>query len=82
MLSDYKNIFGKVGEGAHSYRLFNIAIVDVVATILLAYVVYMFLPGYNFVYILIALFLLGIVLHRLFSVRTTIDKALFPTVLE
>jgi len=37
----------------------------------------MFMPGYNFLYILIGLFLLGIVAHRVFCVRTTVDKVLF-----
>ena len=31
-------IFGKPNEGIHSYRLFNIAIVDVIMTFILAYV--------------------------------------------
>jgi hypothetical protein len=31
-----------------------------------------------FAYTLIALFVLGIILHRIFCVRTTIDKFLFP----
>ena len=29
----YKDLFGKPGEGVHSYRIFNIAIVDVILTI-------------------------------------------------
>jgi len=33
-LSKYKNIFGKPGKGIHSYRFFNIAIVDVFLTII------------------------------------------------
>jgi hypothetical protein len=74
----YSEIFGKVGEGAHSYRLFDIAIVDVIFTIIGAYIIHvLFLPQYKFVYILAGLFALGIVLHRFFCVRTTIDKALF-----
>lgn len=77
-LCKYKDLFGKVGEGAHSYRIFNIAIVDVVLTILGAFLIHLFLPKYSFWYILIALFLLGIFLHRLFCVRTTIDRLLFP----
>jgi hypothetical protein len=34
--------------------------------------------SWNFGWTLFGLFLLGIVLHRLFCVRTTIDKFLFP----
>ena len=73
----YSEIFGKVGEGAHSYRVFDIAVVDVILTIIGAYIIHLFLPRYQFIHILVALFILGIALHRLFCVRTTIDKALF-----
>ena len=73
----YKDIFGKVGEGPHSYRLFNIAVVDVVLTILGAFVIYIFYPQYSFLYILVILFITGIIMHRLFCVRTTVDKFLF-----
>ena len=73
----YKDIFGKVGEGAHSYRLFDIAVVDVTLTILGAFIIYLFFPQYKFLYILIILFIFGIIMHRLFCVRTTVDKFLF-----
>jgi len=65
--------FGKVGEGVHSYRVFNIAIVDVISTIIGAFIIHLFVP-YKFIYILLGLFLLGIILHRIFCVPTTIDK--------
>ena len=77
MLCKYKDIFGKVGEGAHSYRVFNIAIVDVLLTILLGIIIHAFNPKWSLLYILIVLFILGIVAHRLFCVRTTIDRLLF-----
>jgi len=77
MLCKYKNIFGKVGEGVHSYRIFNIAIIDVILTFLLAFIIQLLLPKYNYYHILILLFILGIILHRMFCVRTTIDKILF-----
>jgi hypothetical protein len=77
MFCEYKNIFGKVGEGAHSYRIFNIAIVDTGLTVLAAYIIYLFFPKYNFWYILLGLFVLGIIVHRAFCVRTTLDKVIF-----
>ena len=77
MLCKYKDIFGKVAEGVHSYRIFNIAIVDVILTFLLAFIIQLLLPKYNYYHILILLFILGIILHRMFCVRTTIDKILF-----
>ena len=77
MLCQYKDLLGKVDEGIHSYRIFNIAIVDVLLTILGAYIIHLFVPKSNYYYILILLFLLGILLHRIFCVRTTVDKLLF-----
>ena len=75
MACQYKDIFGKVGEGVHSIRLFNIAVVDVVVTILWAYGLHRWLQ-WNFWFALIILFISGIILHRLFCVRTTVDKML------
>ena len=80
-LCKYANLFGAPGTGAHSFRIFNIAIVDLVLTIILAYVVHIFfLKKYisHFWATLIAAFILGIIVHRLLCVRTTIDKLLFP----
>jgi hypothetical protein len=78
MFCEYKDIFGKVGEGVHSYRVFNIAIVDVIATIIMAYLLKIFVfPKRSFLKLTIILFLLGIILHRLFCVKTTVDKYIF-----
>ena len=75
-LCKYKDILGKPNQGVHSYRIFNIAIVDVLLTILGAYLISYFM-NYKFVYTLLCIFILGIFLHRIFCVRTTIDKLLF-----
>lgn len=77
-LCKYKNILGEPGKGAHSYRLFGVAIVDVIITIIAAYIISYFFK-YSFIYVLLILFASGIVLHRLFCVRTTVDKLLFPS---
>ena len=77
MYCKYKDLFGKVNTGLHSYRVFNIAIIDVLCTILGAYLINLLLPTYNYYLILLTLFFLGIILHRLFCVRTTIDKLIF-----
>lgn len=76
MLCQYKDIFGKVGEGVHSYRLFDVAIVDVVSTIIGAFFISIAINK-NFWIVLIVLFILGIILHHLFCVRTTVDKLIF-----
>jgi hypothetical protein len=75
-LCPFKDIFGKPREGAHAYRVFNVAIVDVFATIVLG-VLLAVLFGWNMVYTCIVLFVIGIVAHRLFCVRTRIDELLF-----
>jgi len=72
----YKFILGKPTEGAHSYRLFNIAIIDVICTIIGAYFISKYL-NIDIKEVLILLFLLGIIVHRIFCVETTIDKLLF-----
>ena len=80
-LCKYSNMLGVPGKGIHKYRIFNIAIVDVLLSILTAIIIYYILNYFeydiSFSYILTFIFLLGIVLHRLFCVRTTIDKLLF-----
>lgn len=75
-LCKYKHSLGVPGQGVHSYRIFNIAIVDVIMTIVAGYFIS---RTYNssFVFTCVILFILGIVLHRLFCVRTTVDKFLF-----
>jgi hypothetical protein len=75
-LCKYKNILGIPGQGPHSYRIFNIAIVDVLLTLILAYII-SYIYKISFVKTSITLFILGIILHRIFCVRTTIDKLLF-----
>ena len=77
MLCQYKDIFGNVGEGVHQYRLFDIAIIDVLLTIFVAYLISLYITSYSFIFILICIFILGIIMHRLFCVRTKIDKLLF-----
>jgi uncharacterized membrane protein len=76
-LCKYKNALGVPKKGIHSYRLFGVAIADVIMTIIGAYIISYFFKT-SFLYTTISLFGLGIVLHRLFCVRTTLDKALFP----
>jgi len=78
-LCRYKDIFGRPREGAHAYRLFDIAVVDVAATFLLAFVITRTF-SLSFWKSLVALFLIGIIAHRAFCVRTTVDKWVFPNV--
>jgi hypothetical protein len=76
-LCKYKNALGVPGKGIHSYRLFGVAVADVIMTLIGALIISYF-SGYKFLYVSLFLFTLGVILHRLFCVRTTVDKALFP----
>lgn len=74
----YKDVLGKPKEGFHKYRIMNISILDVLATILLAKTIqYYIVPDKNIWLILILCFISGIILHRIFCVKTTIDRLLF-----
>ena len=73
-----KKLFGEPDKGLHSHRIFNIAYIDVIATFIGAYLLQkVFYPKTKYLKVLFFLFLSGIVLHRLFDVRTTVDKLLF-----
>jgi hypothetical protein len=75
-LCKYKDIFGKVGEGAHSLRLFNIAVVDTLLTLVAAYIINLYLKTNLFV-IFILLLIFSIFIHKLFCVETTLTKNFF-----
>ena len=77
-LCQYKDIFGRPREGAHAYRVFDIAVVDVAATIVVAFVISRIF-GISFWKSLVAMFFIGIISHRVFCVRTTVDTWLFTT---
>jgi len=77
MLCKYKDYLGRPGTGIHSHRFMNIAYMDVLFTLLFAYIVSI-MTKRKFIYIALVMFILGIILHRLFCVRTTVDKILFP----
>ena len=74
-LCKYKDILGVPGQGVHSYRFLDTAIVDYVLTIILAAVVTKF-TGMPFVLSTILMFVLGIVLHAVFCVPTNATKYL------
>lgn len=78
-LCPFKHIFGKEGTGVHSIRLFDIAVIDVLLTVVGAVAL-----GYYFkwnVWITIAMaFIIGIIVHRVFCVNTKINMAIFGTV--
>ena len=81
-LCPYKHLLGKPGTGIHSYRLFNIAIIDVFVVLIFAHFLCILFPRVPKYIFYIGIFVVGILVHRLFCVRTTIDKWLFPHVSE
>jgi hypothetical protein len=78
-LCKYRHVFGREGEGIHSFRFMNVAIVDVLMTVVAAIVV-SYITEWNVCYVTTFLFVLAILLHRLFCVNTTINKAIFGEV--
>jgi len=87
-LCKFSNMLGKPGEGVHSFRIFDIAVVDVILTLVGAFFIYFIIKTvlkigdievnyWLYLIILFMLFILGIILHRLFCVKTTVDKFLF-----
>lgn len=76
MFCQYKNIFGEPNKGIHAIRVADFAVVDILLTIL-ASIFIKWIFKVSLIYSLIALFLLSIVMHRLFCVRTKVDRLIF-----
>ena len=76
MLCNYSKSLGVPKEGFHTHFM-GIAYMDVIATIVASEII-AFIFDLNDILVLIAVFLTGIFVHRLFCVRTTVDKLLFP----
>ncbi len=76
MFCSYKDQLGVPGIGFHTHYL-GIAVMDVIGTILLSECIVYFFHTPRLM-TLAAVFISGVVLHRLFCVRTTLDKYLFP----
>jgi len=75
VLKKYKDVFGKIGQGVHKYRLLDTALVDYLLTIVLA-VVLGAVSGVPIVLTTIFSFVLAIVMHVLFGVETNTVKYL------
>jgi hypothetical protein len=72
-----RNLIGTVNKGVHKYKIFNIAVFDVLVTIISAKLIAVLFRKY-FICILLCLLKLSIVVHRWKGVRTTVDRFLFP----
>ena len=73
---DLDNLIGVPGEGIHSYRIFNIAYMDVIV-VLLAAILIAWAINWSYIKTIIGIFILGIGVHTVLCVGTTVDKALF-----
>ena len=71
----YKDIFGQVGKGVHSIRLMNVAIVDYILTIILAFFI-TYSTNFPIELSTILCFIIAIISHMLFGVPTTTTKYL------
>jgi hypothetical protein len=76
MLCPYKDKLGVPGQGFHRHY-FGVAILDIVGSILLSEVIVYLFHTPRWI-TLFSVLLTGVVMHRLFCVRTTVDKYLFP----
>ena len=76
MLCKYRNIFGEPKHGIHSIRLFDIAIIDAILTLLLSIVIAKILR-INIWLTFIGLLILSVFIHRIFCVETTLTKIFF-----
>ena len=70
---EYKNIFGKPGTGVHTLKFKGTSLFDYFGTIILAFIItYMF--NIPLVWSTILLFIIGIVSHFLFGIKTMTIK--------
>lgn len=79
MACKHKDIFGKPREGAHKVRIpiLDIALVDVAATLAVAALI-SWISDWPVLIVFLVLIVISIAVHRLFCVRTKMDKLIFP----
>lgn len=73
----YRDIFGKVREGPHSYRIFDVAVVDSALTVLLAlFLQKVFFQNFSFLQVLAVTFIVGELMHWYFCVDSKVIQIL------
>jgi len=75
IFSEYKDIFGVIGEGVHKYRFLNTAVVDYILTILGAILI-AYLTDIPLILTTVGLLISWIILHYFFGVQTNTLKYL------
>ena len=76
MGSNLSDIFGAPGTGVHSVRLGGVAVIDVALSLMLALCIAL-ATQQSLARVTLYVFAARIALHRLFNVRTTVDRAIF-----
>lgn len=76
VFKEYRYLFGVEKEGIHSYRLYDIAIADVIMTIIGA-ILFSYVFKIDYLISLIFLFTLGVILHYLFCVESTVNMYIY-----
>ena len=79
MLCEYKDLFGKPGEGFHKTRLFGLAAYDLIGTIILIIVISI-LTGVNVLVVALFVSVLTVMIHRVFCVNTALNIKIFGIV--
>jgi uncharacterized membrane protein YcaP (DUF421 family) len=75
-LCEYKNIVGEPRKGIHSIRLFDFAIIDILGTVGLAFILSK-ITGISFLLSFLIWILIAIFLHWLFCVDTKLNMYIF-----
>ena len=80
ILCQYKDALGKPNEGVHSYRIFNMAAVDLAMSAAAAGVI-AYNYGHNiytsFIIILFIILITSTIVHKSFCVETPLTKLIF-----
>ena len=77
MSCPFKDIFGKPREGVHSYRIFDVAVVDSLLTVLLALILQkIFFQNFSFLKVLVGTFIVGEIMHWYFCVDSKVIQML------
>lgn len=76
MFCEHRDVFGRPGQGVHARRVLGLAAVDVVGTVVIGLLA-AWVGGFTPWKAVALAFLAGVVAHRLFCVRTTVDRLLF-----
>jgi hypothetical protein len=77
-LCKYSKLFGDAGstKGLRKYRVFGIALWDVSVTIVCA-LLFAWIFRLPYLQTVVAVFILGVFVHRALCVRTTVEKMIF-----